>query len=568
VSVVGDVFYIKDGFAYYVQSCTPCGTNLNVCTNSSSILPTELGLFIKAEKLFSCPDHAPHRLEVQDRFTITANSTDVFVTSAGGVYYLRLGKMHYVTACKPCGTPMDVCQSPKVPSSVVSSFKKSPEVFKCDYHAPHLWPGYNFVRNRAPLNFVIDSSVPVHINILMTGMGRDFTGGPLSIMHFANEMIKNGFNVRWLNVDGLGLHSKEFLDNVRKYDFLGEFAKKVRFIYNVREHVVHCNSGDVFMATLYSTAQVAHVTAQALFSQKNFIYFIQDFEPIFFPHDANFIEALESYTLPHFPIYSTSFLSKWFEYGRYGMSAYLPPDKASLLSFTAQPAMRAWPPLDADDFANPLRNRTLVVYARSHADRNAYSLTIDSLSIAVCKLVFGLNATGWNFIGLESLHRQDIILGTQCGMAVTMRIMENVPEPMYLQILRTGDVGLSLMISPHPSLPPFDFASAGLITVTNSFLTKDAASFQNVSKNFVVVQPFPDNIAAGLKLAVQMSENITFRQEGASGINWERHWDGDLCYGQPLIRKIRNWMKLHDSLWVPENIVESQDACNLFRYPV
>jgi hypothetical protein len=131
----------------------------------------------------------------------------------------------------------------------------------------------------------------------------------------------------------------------------------------------------------------------------------------------------------------------------------------------------------------------------------------------------------------------------------TVVIKKNIPEPEYQKLVATGDVGYSLMISPHPSLPPFDFAAAGLITVTNSFRTKTVEHFLNVSQNFVIVKPFIENIVSGLKKAVILSRNISYRQEGMDSFRWERSWTGPECFGKPLLKMVRNWQKSHKPLW-------------------
>jgi len=373
-------------------------------------------------------------------------------------------------------------------------------------------------------------------------------------MHFANEMILQGLNVRWINIDGEGLKEDEFLSHATKYAHLESFVQHVGFVYAARSmktEPIAVSPNDIFMATLYFTAQIAHFTAQAYptLQQKNFIYFIQDFEPIFFPHDAYHIEALESYRFPHFAIYSTPFLQDWFVQAKYGQPAFLPNSTAETidsLSFAAEPAMKRWPPLDASKLAQEGRVRKLIVYARRHADRNAYELTIDGLSAAVCAGVF---QGTWEFIGVGSLRDYSLYLGSHCGRPTLLNIRKNTPEPEYLELLRTGDIGYSLMVSPHPSLPPLDFAAAGLVAVTNSFATKTEASFARVSSNFVVVEPYIEDIVEGLRKAVDLSLNITFRRLGSDGFKWEHNWNGSKCYGPPLYQKILGWMKHTAPLW-------------------
>ena len=43
----------------------------------------------------------------------------------------------------------------------------------------------------------------------------------------------------------------------------------------------------------------------------------------------------------------------------------------------------------------------------------------------------------------------------------------------YADYLSRALVGVSLMISPHPSYPPLEMAEAGLATITNAFAGKD-----------------------------------------------------------------------------------------------
>ena len=484
-----------------------------------------------------------------------------FVKSgASAVYYLQDYVRYHVPSCRPCGPKRSVCDG-SLPVEIMAQAEldKSPvesKLFSCEKMAPALWEGNIFVQHREPLNLKIDERSQTYINILMCGMGRDFTGGPLSIMHFANEMIVRGFNVRWVNVDGEGLEKRDFLSHADKYANLEAFVDKIDFVFGARRadaRPLTVSPHDIFMATIYFTAQIAHFTASSYsdLRQKNFIYFIQDFEPIFFPHDSNFIEAHEGYRFPHFAIYSTPFLEDWFLRMKFGQSAFVndgPNASAAIreISFAAEPAMKSWPLPSHDVISDSNRVRKVIVYARAHADRNAYGLTIDSLSTAICKDVF---PGKWQFIGVGSLDNYTVLLGNHCGKRVIMNVTQNIPEPQYLSLLRTGDIGFSLMISPHPSLPPLDFSAAGLVAVTNSFATKTLDSFLRVSSNFVVTEPYIDAIVDGLRRAVANSRNSSFRISGAQNFRWERKWNGPKCYGKPLANKLQHWLSLGTTLW-------------------
>ena len=58
--------------------------------------------------------------------------------------------------------------------------------------------------------------------------------------------------------------------------------------------------------------------------------------------------------------------------------------------------------------------------------------------------------------------------------AATLELLPRSDQSAYADLLRQHDVGLSLMYTPHPSLVPIEMASAGMLTVTNSFENKTA----------------------------------------------------------------------------------------------
>ena len=62
-------------------------------------------------------------------------------------------------------------------------------------------------------------------------------------------------------------------------------------------------------------------------------------------------------------------------------------------------------------------------------------------------------------------------------------------DQRYAELLREHDVGLALMLTPHPSLVPIEMASAGLLTVTNTFENKDARALGAISTNLIAAEP-------------------------------------------------------------------------------
>ena len=80
------------------------------------------------------------------------------------------------------------------------------------------------------------------------------------------------------------------------------------------------------------------------------------------------------------------------------------------------------------------------------------------------------------------------------------------------------------MYTPHPSLVPIEMASAGMLTVTNSFENKTAQALTAISPNLITAEPGVEAIAAALGQAAAGVEDFDRRARGSS-VKWSRDWD-------------------------------------------
>jgi hypothetical protein len=94
----------------------------------------------------------------------------------------------------------------------------------------------------------------------------------------------------------------------------------------------------------------------------------------------------------------------------------------------------------------------------------------------------------------------------------------------YAGVLRDHDVGLALMHTPHPSLVPIEMASAGMLTVTNSFENKTAEAMAEISANITAAEPGIEAIADALCEASKAAADLDRRVAG-SRVTWSRSWD-------------------------------------------
>jgi hypothetical protein len=78
----------------------------------------------------------------------------------------------------------------------------------------------------------------------------------------------------------------------------------------------------------------------------------------------------------------------------------------------------------------------------------------------------------WSVVSAGQEHA-DIDLGG--GM--TMRSHGKLDLASYAQLMRSSAIGVSIMVSPHPSYPPLEMAEAGLLVLTNRFGAKDLSTW-------------------------------------------------------------------------------------------
>ena len=98
-----------------------------------------------------------------------------------------------------------------------------------------------------------------------------------------------------------------------------------------------------------------------------------------------------------------------------------------------------------------------------------------------------------------------------------MELHPRAPQAGYGAFLREHDVGLALMFTPHPSLVPLEMASAGLVTVTNTFENKTAAAMEAISPNLIAAEPGVSAIAAALETAAARADDA---RRGCAAARW------------------------------------------------
>lgn len=224
---------------------------------------------------------------------------------------------------------------------------------------------------------------------------------------------------------------------------------------------------DVFLATYWTTAEFVGRIRRWQgttygFVPERFGYVIQDFEPGFYAFSAEWMLARATYNQPAetIAVYNTSALRDHF----HGTGIRFEQE------YTFEP--RLLPELRAAMAAPPtVRSRTIVVYGRPGTPRNAFPAIVDGLRAWHAA---NADASRWDLVSVGRSH-PDIDLG---GGAV-LRSIGKLDLDGYAALLRRAAIGISLMISPHPSYPPLEMASLGMLVLTNRFGAKDLSTWHS-----------------------------------------------------------------------------------------
>jgi hypothetical protein len=264
-------------------------------------------------------------------------------------------------------------------------------------------------------------------------------------------------------------------------------------------------------------------TAIAQTRHPRFLYMIQDFEPALYAWSPRYALAMETYHMDFRAILCSHLLAEHFskeQVGRFADPTFI--DRCAIFE-PAVDRTKFYPSLDAATD----RKKRLVFYARPQAPRNLYEIGLAALKKAVHRGAFPPDQWELMMIG-EPVPPADL------GRGVLARPHPWCDYDSYARLLRGGDVGLSLMLSPHTSFPPLEMAACGALTVTNVFGVKTAARLREISGNLIPVEPTVEAVTEGLIAAVAQVPDLA-RRRSQSRLGVPESWEAAFA---PILPKV------------------------------
>ncbi len=350
-----------------------------------------------------------------------------------------------------------------------------------------------------PLTFRGERSSRPRLTLLIPTLKPDKTfGGVASALRLFNEILSHvdrDIDTRIVSVtDDVDV---ECLTALGDYTLVSlgadhtELSRTVVDASQISSNQLPVRKREVFLATAWWTAYLgfrARDMQQSIYGAAPALYyFIQDHEPDFYGWSAQYALSRSTYLRPT----ETKAIINSEELYNFLAERYELHD-ACYVPYAINRRLR-------NAFISHQKERMILVYARPGTPRNAFEILVDGLCLwqqanPTIARSWCIVAAGENFDLWRTQH------------VANLESVGKLSLEHYADFLCRASVGVSLMLSPHPSYPPLEMAEAGVITVTNKHENKDLSLR---AQNIISVEPLTaDTLAQAIAQAVQKADAI------------------------------------------------------------
>jgi O-antigen biosynthesis protein len=232
-------------------------------------------------------------------------------------------------------------------------------------------------------------------------------------------------------------------------------------------------------------------------------YFVQDYEPLFYPAGPNYALAESTYRFGFTGIVNTPGLLAALEQ-RHGMEG---------LAFVPAVDSRYVEPDDRDVASGRVR---IFFYARPTNERNAFPLCV-----AIIEQL--LDRYGPRIEILTAGSVWDEAEYGLAGRVTNLGLLDGLDAVSALY--RTCDIGVVYMLSKHPSYQPLEFMASGMATVTNR--NEDNLWLLRDGENCLLAEPSPAAMTEQVgRLVDDPSLRARIQRGGAATIS--RDWEAEV----------------------------------------
>ncbi len=343
----------------------------------------------------------------------------------------------------------------------------------------------------APIQCRISAFQGQRLNLLVPALSiQHVFGGISTALDFFSHLSDGIENVRIVLTDQQDFTHGDNpafenwkIGNLEDQDFSGRWIIPAGNRYG---KTLSVGKNDRFVATAWWTAisagaiQAWQLSAYHLTSPPKFVYLIQDFEPCFYPWSSRYALAESTYhqTDNIIAVFNTGVLKQFFDDEGYSFASY----------YTFEPKLNQCLLSARPKALTQTREQRVLVYGRPGVARNAFEVIVMGLRLWVSRHP----VSAWSFVSAGEPHAPvDLSHGKKLIPLGKLSLEE------YAMELGRCRIGISLMISPHPSYPPLEMAAFGMQVITNCYKSKNLSLLSSCIHSIKSVSP--DEIASSIE---------------------------------------------------------------------
>lgn len=365
-----------------------------------------------------------------------------------------------------------------------------------------------------PYNIRKSKCTKKRLNLVIPSINREHLfGGILTALKFFN-ILKKRFNNKLTFRIILNDASPDEISKTKFSEYTFSSNEEDLDIDNIiipfndrYNKTIPIGKNDIFIATSWWTAYViqkAILQQSKLYKQppQKLIYFIQDYEPGFYPWSSRYLLALSTYqnkAVKTLAVFNSDLLQEYFHHQ--GLKFYK--------EYYFNPKLNINLKKHIDNLKSFNKKKQIIFYGRPNiGKRNCFEIIIKALEQFIQSKE---NIKDWTIFSVGEKH-DTIRIGS-----IKIESLGKLSLEGYASLLKETAIGISLMMSPHPSYPPLEMAHFGALTITNHYANKDLSKWHD--NLFSLTNASPENITNTLlELTTRFEKNPKSGLKGESKV--------------------------------------------------
>ena len=315
-------------------------------------------------------------------------------------------------------------------------------------------------------------SEEVRINILLPVFNTaQIYGGISTALKVFSEMYKSdGFDARIIITGGARNNGGEtYSELTYQFEEFNHNSERMGLVFLRENNRLDIRKNDYFIVTSWNTAysfsdlfcwQCSHYSVK----NRKFIYLIQDYEPCFYPWSSEYALAESTYKTNSSQMIALVNSRQLYDYLQNSGYTF-----SKIFFFEPSLNGKLKEILLKRNCSNGKRAKKIIIYGRPNSNRNAFELLRYSLA---CWAQQYEKASEWEIVSLG-----DDFGDIEISSNNTIHSMGKLSLEGYADEMFSAYIGISLMVSPHPSYVPLELSTFGVKTITNTYANKDLSGF-------------------------------------------------------------------------------------------